>query len=281
MLRYVEDLRTLFFLSLCIIIYKHYWNHFYNKFLFIVVSLQSFQMSVIVHNCAHTHPFKYKFLNNVFFILLTLVSGSPTSLYVPGHNESHHLHLETEKDMMCTTQMQYDSEFLNLVLFAPSIISKILKNERIYMFEQYKKRSRLFYRYFMESIVYFSFIAFLSYYNLKKTFFVYLLPTVLGKYMIISLNMLQHYKCDPLSKYNHSRNFTGFLLNYFFLNNGFHTAHHISPGTHWSLLPKKHKTIEKNIHPSLVKSNILLYIYEHHFPGLIYSNGFCVEKQAL
>ena len=102
-----------------------------------------------------------------------MVSGSPTSLYVPGHNESHHLHLETEKDMMCTTQMKYNSEFLNLVLFAPSIIHKILKNERIYMFEQYKKRSRLFYRYFMESTVYFYFIAFLSYYNFKKNFFIH------------------------------------------------------------------------------------------------------------
>lgn len=48
----------------------------------------------------------------------------------------------------------------------------------------------------------------------------------------------------PDSKYNHSRNFTGPILNFFCFNNGYHTQHHISPGLHWSLLPMRHKDIE-------------------------------------
>jgi len=221
-------------------------------------------MSVIVHNCAHTYPFKYTLLNDIFFIFLTLLSGSPTSLYVPGHNKSHHLHLETEKDMMRTTKMKYKNEFLNLVLFAPSVLPDIIKNERVYMLKQFEKRSKLFYKYLFETVIYHAFLVTLCYLNLKKTIFVYFVPTLVAKYMIITLNILQHYKCDPNSKFNHSRNFTGSFLNYFFFNNGFHTAHHISPGTHWSLLIQKHEKIKENINPSLIKDNILTYIVSHH-----------------
>lgn len=133
MLKYTEDSRTIVFCFLSLASYNYYWFNFKNNLIFLIVSLQSFQMSVIVHNCAHTYPFKYALLNNIFFIFLTLLSGSPTSLYIPGHNKSHHLHLETEKDMMRTTKMKYKNEFLNLVLFAPSVLPDIIKNERVYM----------------------------------------------------------------------------------------------------------------------------------------------------
>ena len=37
--------------------------------------------------------------------------------------------------------------------------------------------------------------------------------------------MLQHKGCDPDSKYNHSRNFTVPILNFFCFNNGYKTQH--------------------------------------------------------
>lgn len=38
--------------------------------------------------------------------------------------------------------------------------------------------------------------------------------------MIVTLNLLQHDGCDPQHRVNHSRNFTGPILNYFCFNNG-------------------------------------------------------------
>ena len=37
---------------------------------------------------------------------------------------------------------------------------------------------------------------------------------------------------------NHARNFTGPLLNFLALNNGYHGMHHEEPGMRWSLLPR-------------------------------------------
>ena len=54
---------------------------------------------------------------------------------------------------------------------------------------------------------------------------------------------------DP--PYNHSRNHIGRVLNWCLFNNGFHTAHHMRPGLHWSELPDFHREIAANIHPRL------------------------------
>ena len=57
------------------------------------------------------------------------------------------------------------------------------------------------------------------------------------------------------NKYEASRNTIGYLFNFFRLNLGYHTAHHIKPGLHWSELPKYHASIEKEIPESLIDRN--------------------------
>ena len=49
------------------------------------------------------------------------------------------------------------------------------------------------------------------------------------------------------NKYEASRNILGSFYNFSRLNLGYHTAHHIKPGLHWSELPKYHASIEKDI----------------------------------
>lgn len=74
--------------------------------------------------------------------------------------------------------------------------------------------------------------------------------------------MLQHDGCDMNSKYNFSRNFTGSILNFFAYNNGYHTAHHLWPGLHWTSLPTVHaERIKPHIHPNLDQESILGYTF--------------------
>jgi len=264
MLKYIDDIRTCLFCVLCTFSYIFFWWH-PSIIGFFLTSLQAFQMSVIVHNCAHTSMFIDAWMNRVFQIILTVLSGSPVTLYIPGHNESHHKHLESEKDMMRTSRMTYKHESLNLLLFLPTVLCDIIENEQNYMKEKKKISSPIYVQYLRESVIYHFFLMGLFFINWKKALIVYFIPTLVGKYFIISLNMLQHYKCDPSSKFNHSRNFTGPILNFIFLNNGYHTMHHIAPGLHWSKLPMKHKEIESYIDVRLIHSNIFYYIYCAHF----------------
>lgn len=82
--------------------------------------------------------------------------------------------------------------------------------------------------------------------------------------------MLQHDGCDPHSKYNHSRNFVGPILNYLCFNNGYHGIHHLYPGKHWSCLKREHEArVKPNMHPALDEDNIFEYIFRAFiYPGV-------------
>jgi fatty acid desaturase len=54
------------------------------------------------------------------------------------------------------------------------------------------------------------------------------------------------------NKHEASRNILGSFYNFFRLNLGFHTAHHIKPGLHWSELPTYHVSIEQKIPEELM-----------------------------
>ncbi len=268
-LKHKEDVRTIMFEIAHFVAYVVFWNSCsFTKSDILklgAVTLQCFQSAVVVHNCAHTHPFMDASHNYKFFLILTLLSGAPVSLFVPGHNQAHHNHLETEKDATRTSKMKYDSDFLNFMLYVPTIVPRVIMNEQLYMVKQCDKGSYIFRQYKEELLVYYSFLVMLLLSNWKKALLVYILPTLGGKFCILSLNMLQHYKCDPASKFNHSRNFTGPILNFLFMNNGYHTVHHNAPGLHWSKLPAKHLEIEDKIDRDLIQTNILQYTYETHF----------------
>jgi hypothetical protein len=64
-------------------------------------------------------------------------------------------------------------------------------------------------------------------------------------------NYMQHVHTDPWSKWNHSRNITGYIFNFMVFNNGFHTVHHANAATHWSDLRGEHEKVAANIDPRL------------------------------
>ena len=67
---------------------------------------------------------------------------------------------------------------------------------------------------------------------------------------------------DPASELDHSRNVTGRLINWLVLNNGFHTAHHLRPALHWSLLPELHRTrVAPGIRPGLSDRSLMVAIW--------------------
>src|SRR5207248_11772882 len=81
---------------------------------------------------------------------------------------------------------------------------------------------------------------------------------------ILAINHVQHDGCDPDSTYNHSRNFVGRWLNWWVFNNGYHTAHHLRPGLHWSQLPALHAEIRDCIDPTLERRSLLLAAVEFY-----------------
>ncbi len=88
-----------------------------------------------------------------------------------------------------------------------------------------------------------------------------ILPWTLANACLVAINLFQHHACDPASKYGNSRNFVGPVLNWFLVNNGYHTAHHLEPARHWSALPAAHARIADQIPAHLNEPSLPRYLW--------------------
>ncbi len=281
MLRYKADLRSIaFVLAYFVLIGLAYalelpwygWAGFA-----VVISLLSFFCAVITHNTVHTPVFKARPLNSLFQVALSLTYGHPVSMYVPGHNLSHHKYTQQAKDRMRTDKLRFRWNLLNQLLFS-FIVGPIIFRDNARFAKAMRTKNPKWYRQFrLELFVYLAFLVTLAlidpvklwgFVPLKFILFV-MIPHQYAAWGIMGINFVQHDGCDGAHPYNHSRNFVGKVLNWFTFNNGYHGMHHMRPGLHWSLLPAAHaEELGPHIHPNLDQRSLLSYLFKAYvWPG--------------
>ena len=94
--------------------------------------------------------------------------------------------------------------------------------------------------------------------NWKKAILFVLIPQQVSQITVIIFNYVQHVHADEESDYNHSRNFM--WVNFFLLNNGYHTIHHERANLHWSEAPAAHAKIAHHINPELIETSFWGYL---------------------
>ncbi len=271
-MRYKADLRTIAFMAIFYGLVALQWtvpalNIFEGASLlvagplFLLTCFFSFFCAVATHNTVHSPVFEKRWQNRLFQIVLTTTYGHPVSAFVPGHNLSHHKHTQTRRDVMRTTKVRFRWHLLNGLLFTVMVASSIMKGEKEY-FARMKKRLPAWYRQFRyEWAFLWGSYAVLAIIDWRFFLLFVFAPHKYAAWGIVTMNMLQHDGCDADSKYDHSRNFVGPLVNWFTFNNGFHTIHHEHPGMHWSLTPEAHaREIAPHIHPALDQKSLVAYI---------------------
>lgn len=280
MLRYKADRRTLAFVgtyfALIATVYAVDLPWFAAIPTAVVIAMLSFFCAVITHNTVHTPVFKSRSLNRVFQVVLSLTYGHPVSMFVPGHNLSHHKYLQTPKDRMRTDKMRFRWNLLNQVFFAWTVGGVIFKDNAEYVKAMRTKRPTWYRQFRLEMIVYIAFLvitlgaSFALDGWIPYRFLVFvLIPHQYAVWGITGINFVQHEGTDPHHEYNHSRNFTGKLVNWFTFNNGYHGIHHAHPGLHWSLAPAVHaKELAPYIDPRLDQASLIAYCWKAYiWPG--------------
>jgi beta-carotene hydroxylase len=221
-----------------------------------------FIIATIIHNTIHVPLFYSKHLNRGFQFLLSLCHGHPVSGFVPGHNLSHHKHLQTPKDSARTNRAQFRWNILNQALFFFLLMFEIMASEQ--RFVRYMRNANKAWakQYTYESLVVFGFKLIVLILDWQRAILLVILPNFYGTWGIFGTNYWQHDGCDHLHAYNHSRSFTGKLFNALTFNNGFHAIHHMRPEVHWSLYPAHHaKEVEPYNHPNLNQPSLLVYLW--------------------
>ncbi len=279
LLRYAADRRTVSFVTGYFVLVAvalatdlPWWG---SVVMSISLCLLAFFCAVISHNTIHAPVFRSRPLNRLFQVAISLTYGHPVSMFVPGHNLSHHKYLQTPKDRMRTDKMRFRWNLMNQLVFGWAVGSVIFKDNYEYAKIMKVKRPAWFRQLMIETAAYVAFLAITLFFCLWPSFapwkflvFV-VIPHQYAVWGITGINFVQHEGCDADSDYNHSRNFTGKLVNWFTFNNGFHGIHHAHPGLHWSLTPAVHaKELAPFIDPRLDQKSLLAYCFKAYiFPG--------------
>lgn len=274
MLKYKEDIRTLLFVMGYFALATFTWIAMPTKWYLAIPliglnCLLSFFCATIVHNTIHCPIFKNRTMNRIFQVMLSFTYGHPVSAYVPGHNFSHHKYTQSEKDNIRTTKARFKWNLLNQLFFFYIMSFDILKAEMRFTKKMRREKPRWYRQYMLENILLNGAKIGLLILDWKTFLLVVFIPHQYAAWGIVGTNFWQHEGCDEHHPYNHSRNFTGKILNWLAFNNGYHGMHHLRPGLHWSLLPKYHeKYIHPFIHPNLEQKNLFTYCWKAYiWPG--------------
>lgn len=194
------------------------------------------------HNHQHVHFFRSKLSNRIIEFILALQTGVTTNAWVLHHNNGHHVnYLDPSRDESRWQKENGDTmsaaEYTaNLAL---SAYPKVMRNGRIFRPEFYTFL-------YMTSLVVIV-LALLLWNNLFSAFFIFIVPMALS-FLNTCWHTYDHHAGLSLDDpYKASYNIDHKWYNILTGNLGYHTAHHLRPGLHWSKLPAFHQRIASRI----------------------------------
>jgi fatty acid desaturase len=226
------------------------------------LAVLSWICAVIAHNVVHTPVFRARPLNTAFQLWVSLSYGFPISDYVPGHNLSHHRYTQQAEDVMRTTRMRFRWNLLNLLFFLPTVTPGILRGNALYLRQVGWKVKAWRNQYLLEMGAVWAVKVALTLLDWRRALLFMWIPHLFANWGIVAVNLVQHDGCDETHPANHSRNFVGRFFNWATFNNGYHGAHHLMPGLHWSLLPAYHaEHIKPTLHPALDQPSLARYAF--------------------
>lgn len=203
---------------------------------FIIFTIMVVMCTLINHNHRHHNIFSNNFLNNFLNNIISLCIGAPSTRLHLVHHYNHHLHYPAHDDWSHYELNAKGKGFYRICTYLVNATQKMTKNrDQLVKTEHHRRALR------NERILLYLFGAIALWWNWKVFVFIILPGWFVGLSLLLTSNLLNHDQCDLTSEINHSRDFINPIENWFFCNNGYHTAHHLNPHLHWEELPALHQ----------------------------------------
>lgn len=262
-LRSPADRRALVFLALLYGLYAAQWLGWRRHVtLWLATAVLAFVACIVKHNHVHCRTFRNRRWNVALDLALGLATGHPTSGIITPHNVRHHAQNQTRRDWVRASLVRFRRNWLNLLAFAFVSVWTMRREKPSDLARWRRERPGLYRRAIAERIVLYGALAALLALDWAATLAHVVGPWLAAQWALVTINLLQHQDCDPASELDHSRNVTGRLINWLFLNNGYHTAHHLRPALHWSLLPALHRAhVAPRIRPGLTERSLAVAVW--------------------
>jgi len=277
LLRYREDCRTLAWVAaMPMVAIAQYAKPALIPYLVLVSCYLALSAGVLAHNHNHCPTFKSRKMNALLAYWLSLFYGYPTFAWIPTHNLNHHKYVNKAGDATITWRYTNRNDWL--VASTYFFVSSYWQSDPIkaYIRKAQLQNRPLYLLIISQYLIWAGFHAGMfalacALYGFKHGLLLWLcafgFPALFALWAIMLFNYVQHVHTDPWSAHNHSRSFTGKPLNLLLFNNGFHAAHHETPGAHWSTLPQLHQRIASEIAPELKPRSFAHWLFRSYLLG--------------
>ena len=191
------------------------------------------------HHHQHNVTFKSTLLNRSLELIYGFQTGVTTKGWLLHHVLGHHknyLHQEIDesrwmnKDGTTKSEIGYTFEVAGTSLYR---IIQVGRNHKRHLND-----------FLMMNFVIVVVLGLLFWHNWYNTLFLFFLPMVVGLLLTSWATFHHHSDLDTKNEFESSRNILDSFYNLMTGNLGYHTAHHIKQGLHWSKVPEFHGTIE-------------------------------------
>lgn len=198
------------------------------------------------HHHQHVPTFRMVWLNRLMEIVYALQTGISTNGWVLHHNLGHHLnYLDQSKDE--SAWKDRSGKPMGTLRYTATVA--LTGYWRAYLAG---RRHPKYQRGFLSGAAITAFILLLlATIDWLNTLILFLVPMAAGLFVTAWHTYYHHAGLDTDDPFRASHNIMNRWYNIFTGNLGYHTAHHLKPGLHWSRLPEFHATIAHNIPPEL------------------------------
>lgn len=199
------------------------------------------------HHHQHTLTFKNKALNRFLEFFYALHTGVTTNLWLLHHVLGHHAnYMDQTKDE--SRWQRKSGETMGEIEYSLNVAGTAY-TRGFRVGTEYPKIQKTFIIY---TLITMTVVAVMAYFKPIPTLFLFVLPMIIGLILTAWATYEHHSGLSTENEFEASRNNLSRFYNITTGNLGYHTAHHLKQGLHWSLLPALHEKIKDKIPPHLI-----------------------------
>jgi fatty acid desaturase len=200
----------------------------------------------INHHHQHLNSFRSSLLNRCYEVVLALQTGVAPHSWVLHHNLGHHRNYLNQRPHARADESAWtrtDGQQMSRVEYTVDLLLRHQSD----IFQVGLKHPKALRTWLLMKLPLWGLLGLGFWLNPLNTVLIFLVPGFLTLTHTIWATYEHHAGCETASHLSASVNRDNRLYNRLTGNLGLHTAHHMRPGVHWSLLPQIHAQIEHQI----------------------------------
>jgi fatty acid desaturase len=213
-----------------------YWWLAYIPYFYISQMYFKGRFGLMLHCICHRKPFKKKYnwlFDYVIWIVCPLFGHTPET-YFAHHMGMHHVENNMLDDASSTLPYQRDSLRGFLAYLGRFLL---LGFEDTFMYFFRRKRKKFYMRLTAGEISFYLFCVGMCFVNLKATLFIFIIPFVFARIVMMLGNWAQHAFVNLEDMEDNTINCINTKYNKMCWNDGYHAIHHIRPAMHYTDIP--------------------------------------------